>query len=124
MQHDKQTQITVAGVSANPEKYGHRIFRDLLKEGYDVVGVNPKGGTILDQEVFESLTNIPRKTELLILVVPAEIGINIIREAKDLGITNIWLQPGAEGDQIVQYAQANNLNLTYNKCFMTDQGIW
>ena len=124
MEYNKDTQITVVGVSADTKKYGHKIFRDLLKSEYDVVGVNPKGGTILDQEIATNLEEVPRETQLLILVVPPEVGISVVREAKDLGITNIWLQPGAESEEIVEYAKINDLNIVYDRCFMTTQGIW
>ena len=121
---NKETLITLSGVSSDKEKYGHKIFRDLINSNYDVVGVNPKGGTILEQEIYSSLEEVPRKTQLLIVVVPPKIGIQVVREAKKLGIENVWLQPGAQSDEIVQYAKANNINLIYNRCFMTDQGIW
>jgi uncharacterized protein len=124
MQFNQQTKITVAGVSENPEKYGHKIFRDLLGAEYDVVGVNPKGNNILDQKIYPTLEDVPRETQLLIIVVPPKTGINVVKEAHELGIENIWLQPGAESQEIVEYALENDLNLTHSACFMTQQGIW
>lgn len=124
MEFNNKTLITVVGVSSNPEKYGHKIFRDLLKSKYNVIGVNPKDGTILDQKIFSSLKEINRKTELLIVVVPPEIGINIVNEAKKIGIENIWLQPGAESKEIIEFAKNNDINLIYNACFMVNQGLW
>ena len=124
MQYNKETQITLVGVSANEQKYGHKIFKDLLTSNYDVVGVNPKGGIILNQDIFKSLEEVNRDTQLLIIVVPPQVGIEVVREAKDLGIKNIWLQPGAEDKEIIQYATINNINLTYNQCFMVEQNIW
>lgn len=121
---NKNTQITLSGVSADPQKYGHKIFKDLLKAGYDVVGVNPKGGKILNQDIFSSLEEVSRNTELLIIVLPPTIGIQVVREAKKLGINNIWLQPGAQSNEIIQYAKANNINLIHDQCFMVNQGIW
>lgn len=124
MKYNKETQITLVGVSANTQKYGHKIFRDLLASDYDVVGVNPKGGSILNQEVYKSMEEVDRDTQLLIIVVPPEIGIEVVREVKNLGITNVWLQPGAQSDEIIKYAASNEINLIYNKCFMVEQGLW
>lgn len=124
MEFNQKTLITLVGVSANPEKYGHKIFKDLLASGYNVVGVNPKGETILEQTIIPNLEEVSRPTELLLVVVPPEIGITVLTQAKKIGIQNIWLQPGAESKELIQFAQQNNLNLTYNKCFMVDQGIW
>jgi len=121
---NKDTKITLAGVSQNPEKYGHKIFKDLLKNNYDVVGINPKGGIILDQKIYSSLNDIERESQLLIIVLPPLIGIDVVKNAHEIGINNIWLQPGAQNNKIVEYAKLNGINLIYNQCFMVDQGIW
>jgi hypothetical protein len=124
MNFTKQTKITVVGVSDNPEKYGHKIFRDLLKSGYQITGVNPKGGSILDQTIYTSLDKIPEKPELLLVVVPPTIGLSVLEKARDLKIENIWLQPGAESEELIQFAKDNNLNLTHTACFMVDNHVW
>lgn len=124
MQYNQKTKIAVIGVSSNPEKYGHRIFRDLIGANYTAVGVNPKGGIILGQKIFASLDEIPEKPELLLVVVPPNIGMSVLQTAVKLGITNVWLQPGAQSEELVQFAQENNLNLTHSNCFMVAQGIW
>lgn len=124
MNYSNKTQITLVGVSENTKKYGHKIFKDLLAANYDVVGINPKGSTILNQKIYKSLQEVNRNTQLLIMVVPPQIGINVIKEANKLGIKNVWLQPGAQSDVIIKYATTNNINLTYNKCFMVEQNLW
>lgn len=120
----KETRIALIGVSSNPEKYGHKIFKDLLANEYSVVGVNPKGGEILGQTIYTSLKELPETPELVLLVVPPEIGINVVRSARDLGIKQIWCQPGAESDLISEYCAQNNIDLVRNSCLMTKQNIW
>lgn len=124
MEYNKLTKIAVIGVSHDPQKYGHRVFRDLVLNGYTVEGVNPKGGQVEGKDLFTSLPELDEKPELLILVVPPTVGIHILEKAKEIGIMNVWLQPGAESQELVEFAQQNNINLTYDNCFMTDQGIW
>ncbi len=124
MQYNQNTKIAVIGVSTNPEKYGHIIFRDLLAARFNVVGVNPKGGKMLGQEIFTSLDELPTKPELLLIVVPPDIGLSVLQKAVALGITDVWLQPGAESDELVKFAQENNLKLTYTDCFMVAHRIW
>ncbi|MBP7842552.1 CoA-binding protein [Candidatus Woesebacteria bacterium] len=124
MQYNKKTKIAVIGVSADSEKYGHRIFRDLIDSNYSVVGVNPKGGTILGQKIFTSLEEIPEKPELLLIVVPPNVGMSVLQTAVKLDITDVWLQPGAQSDELLQFALDNNLRLTHTDCFMVAHGIW
>ncbi len=37
----KQNVFAVIGVSSNPTKYGHQVYKDLKKAGYVVYAVNP-----------------------------------------------------------------------------------
>lgn len=46
MKNVQLKEIAVVGVSENYQKFGFKIFRDLLKHGFNVVGVNPRGGMV------------------------------------------------------------------------------
>ncbi|MHA1836040.1 MAG: CoA-binding protein, partial [Candidatus Odinarchaeia archaeon] len=54
------------------------------------------------------------------VVVPPSIGIEIVKEAKKLGIKKIWLQPGAESDEIISYCKKNNMDVVYGQCIMIE----
>jgi len=116
--------IAVVGVSSNPQKYGHRIFVDLLKAGYHVMGVNPKKPQINGQITFASIAEIGQSIDLVLIVTPPVVSLQIIKEAKDLGIKDVWLQPGAQSPEVIKLGQDLQLNLTHDRCFMVDQGIW
>ena len=120
----KETPLAVVGVSQNPEKYGHKIFKDLVAAGYAVTGINPKGGTVSEQELATSLANVTPKPEVVISVVPPQIGLEVLKEAHDLGITHIWLQPGAESEELEKLADELNITLTTNACFMIRERLW
>lgn len=120
----KNKQIVVAGVSANKSKYGYKIFTDLVKNGYKVIGVNPKVPIIDGHQTFSSLTDIQEKIDLLIIVTPPTISVELIKQASDQGIKEVWLQPGAESKEAVDLARKLGINLTYNACFMVKQQIW
>ncbi len=120
---NRQTKIALVGVSAKPEKYGHRIFADLLDNGYQVIGINPKAESVLNQPIFSSLSDLPTLPELVITVVPHSVTSQIVDECHNLGIKNIWMQPGSESLEVVEKAKQLGLQVT-TKCFMKDQGIW
>ncbi len=120
---DQTKLIAVVGASADPQKYGFRIFRDLLKAGYKAVPVNPKGGTILDQPVFATLADLPQTPEILITVVPPLITDQVVDQALKLGITEIWMQPGSESPTAFKQAQAAGTDV-HQACFMTAHGLW
>ncbi len=120
----KNQNIALVGVSGNQEKYGYKIFKDLLDNHYQVIGINPKLNTLLKQTIYPSLTSLPTKPDLVIVVVNPQIALKILQECKELSIENIWFQPGAESKEAIKYAQDNNLNLNTNACIMINQGLW
>lgn len=44
---DKKLHYGVIGASNDEEKYGHKVFRDLLENGYHVTPINPNEKNIL-----------------------------------------------------------------------------
>jgi len=115
--------IAVVGVSHDPDKFGQRIFRDLLKEDYAVFGVNLKGGNILGQEIYPCLEEVPEKIDTVITVVPPEESINVIAECRLLGIKEIWFQPGSESIEVINLARSYRMKF-HTRCFMVAAGIW
>lgn len=124
MEISKSILIAVVGVSENPDKYGHKIFRDLIKNNYNVVGINPKTKKILGQKIYPSLSVLPQTPDLVITVVPSQITQKTVEECHNLGIKKIWMQPGSESEAAIKLAQSYNLNLTYNACLMIEQNLW
>ncbi len=124
MNVQKNTPIAVVGVSNNPEKYGHRVFKDLLHAGYTVTGINPKGGTVEGETLVTSLKELIPKPELALIVVPPEIALEVIKECHTLGIKNVWMQPGAQSKEAKKFADENKIELTANACFMVHKHLW
>lgn len=115
--------IAVVGVSDDASKYGHKIFRDLLKAGYPVKGVNPKGGFVLGRNIYKSLSELEKKPDLVITVVPPAVTEDTVEECNKLGIKSIWMQPGSESDAAVERADTYGIK-TVRACFMVQKGVW
>lgn len=124
MNKHKEQLIAVVGVSEDATKYGHKIFADLLEHGYAVVGINHKGGTVLGTHLFASLRDLPEKPSLVIIVVPPTSAVSVLETCVQLGIPQVWMQPGSESQAAREYAEKNDLQLTTNACFMTTEGVW
>ncbi len=71
----KTKKIALIGVSHDTESYGFKMFHDLLKAGYHVYAVNPKGGEILGHRIYSNMEDIPRDItiDLVITVVPPKV---------------------------------------------------
>lgn len=113
--------IAVVGASNNPEKYGNKIVKNLIGRGFEVYPVNLKESEIEGLKVFRALSEIPNKPDLVDLVVPAEVGLEVLKEAKQLGIENVWVQPGAESEGIEKFLVENpEINSVVQSCIMVN----
>lgn len=123
MKPGKYGLIAVVGVSGDADKYGHRIFRDLLNAGYPVKGINPKGGFVLGHNLYKSLEELEPKPDLVITVVPPDITEKVVEQCNKLGIKNLWMQPGSDSAKALEKAKNYGLNAV-TACFMVKEGVW
>lgn len=114
----------VVGVSQDPEKYGHRVFLTLLESGYQVMGVNLKGGFVAGHRVFPSLADIPESPEVVVTVVPPPVTEQIVVTCKELGIKHIWMQPGSESDTATSAALSHGMTVVAHDCAMVRRKQW
>ena len=92
----------VIGANQNREKYGNMIYRKLRHQGYTVYAVNPLYQEIEGDPCYGSLKDLPQKPDVLNMVVAPEIGMGFLRDAKVLGIKNIWLQPETYDETVME----------------------
>lgn len=118
---NENNKYAVIGVSKNPEKYGHKVFKDLLGAGWDVYPVNPKESEILGQKVYPKLSNIEKEVDVVIFVVPPQVTLEVLNEVKELGIKNVWLQPGSESNEAIEYCKSNEINCIHDACIMIER---
>lgn len=116
-----QDIYAVAGVSLDPQKYGHKVFNDLLSGGYQVYGLNPKGGEIAGQKIYASLVDLPEKIDCLVLVTQPEISERLVQEAINLGVKKIWFQPGSESETALDLCRSAGIEFISNACIMVQR---
>jgi len=97
----------VVGDVLNEEKYAFKIVKRLEKGKYNVIKVNPRSNS---DQVYKSLKDVKEKIDVIDLVIHPKVGINVIKEAKEVGIDKILIQPGAESEEILEYCKENNIH--------------
>jgi len=111
-------KYAVAGVSRDPKKFGHVVFKTLLKKGMDVVPVNPAADTIDGVKCYSSVSDLPSDIKGVIFMTPKEETLPVAREAISKGIKNLWIQQGAESKATISELEMENVNLIHNECIM------
>ena len=106
----------VVGVTGNKEKYGYKIWKILMEHGYETYGVIPNYDELEGIRIYPSLKDLPVKPEVVDMVVAPKISINILEEAKELGINYIFFQPGTYNDEVVKKADELGLEYLLDDC--------
>ncbi len=114
----------VVGASSDPRKFGYQVFRSLRDAGYEVYPVNPKGGELEGVTVYRTLADLPGKPDVVNFVVPPSVTEQVVREAHALGLSRVWMQPGAESEAAVRYCQEHDMQVVEGACAMVWKRSW
>jgi acetyl coenzyme A synthetase (ADP forming)-like protein len=82
------SSVAVIGASANPDKIGHKILKNIIDAGFSgkIYPVNPRGGEILGLEAYTSVVEIPGDVDTVIVVVPSRFVPGVIDECAQKGV--------------------------------------
>jgi predicted CoA-binding protein len=108
--------IAVVGASADEMKAAHTIPRYLQRQGFRIIPVNPKGGEILGEKVYERLEDIPDPIDVVDVFRPSEETPDVARDAVKVGAKALWLQEGIESEEAERIATEGGLKVVMNRC--------
>lgn len=114
----KLKNIAVVGVSRNPSKFGNSVYQELKSRGYQVYAVNPSLQEYKGDPCYPNLTALKGKIDGAVINLQARKTGDVLREAAQLGLKNIWLQQGAESAEVLQIAKELGLNPVVKKCIL------
>lgn len=121
MPFGKDKLVAIVGASANKQKYGYRVLADLFNAGWNVAPVNPKSGIILGLKVHNKISSMPELPDGVVFVTQPEVTRKVLEEVVALGIKDIWMQPGAESKEAIEYCEQNGLNCIHDACIMVEK---
>ncbi|MFH1786818.1 MAG: GNAT family N-acetyltransferase [archaeon] len=117
---EKTNVYAVVGASANFRKYGHKIFKFLLAQGYEAYPVNPNAEKILERKCYPDLKSLPKKPDVVDIVVSPQVTEKIVRACKDAEIKKVWMQPSSESGEAIGFSKNNGIEVVHGKCVMAE----
>mgnify|MGYP001820386767 CR=1 FL=1 len=108
--------IAVVGLSPKQSRPSHRVAKHLLELSYTVIPVRPGVITILGQDVYKSLENIPFKVDLVNVFRASKYIPDIIDSCISLGINKIWIQEGIINLEAEKKAQRAGIFFIMDRC--------
>lgn len=96
--------VAVIGASSDRSKFGNKAVRAFQAEGHTVIPVNPTETTVEGLVAYRSVLDVPGAIDMATVYVPPDVGIHLLAEFAQKGIPEVWINPGAESDELVAEA--------------------
>ena len=112
------TSLAVVGATDHPAKYGGIIYRDMKGKGFPVFAVNPNRSTVDGDPCWPTVKDLPEKPTIVVLVVHAEDGLEVLEDCAEAGLRNIWVQPGASSRELRDALDRGDFDWISDACVM------
>ena len=122
----KPKTIVVIGVSRNPNKVGHVIFKNILDADFDgeVIPVNVKTKQILNHKVYPSISKIKKQIDLAVIAIPAKFVLDVVKQCNNKKIKDILIVTAGFREignlklelQLKEFLEKNNIRMCGVNC--------
>jgi len=106
----------VVGVTGKKDRFGYKIWKTLKEYDYETYGVSPNYEELEGDKIYASIKDLPKKIDVLDMVVSPKIAMNVLDEAKEAGIEYIWFQPGTYNNEVLAKAKEMEFKILYDDC--------
>lgn len=111
--------FAVVGASTNREKYGNKVLRAYQQNHLNAVPIHPTEQEIEGTAALSNLAELEHPVHGISIITPPVVTEQVVREAIDLGIKHIWMQPGAESETATRLAEEAHINvIPGNACLL------
>lgn len=113
-------RIAIVGLSGNELRASNFVGRYLLRNGYDVIPVNPREETILGRTSYASLADIPDPVDTVDVFRKPDAVPEIARDAVAIGAKCLWLQYNVISEDGARIAIAGGLDVVMDRCMKVE----
>jgi uncharacterized protein len=103
--------VAVVGASNNRRKFGNKALRAFQAEGYHVIPINPHEREVEGIAAYASVLDVPEKIDMATIYVQPEVALALLPEFGQKQIPEIWVNPGADSDELLVEARRLKLNV-------------
>ena len=103
--------VAVIGASSDRNKFGNKALRAFERRGYTVLAINPNEREVEGHRTFASVLDVPGPIDMATVYIPAGPGVEVMGQLAEKGVPEVWLNPGADEDDVVEEARRLGLNI-------------
>ncbi|KAH7920618.1 NAD(P)-binding protein [Leucogyrophana mollusca] len=110
------SQFAVVGASTDQTKFGTKVLKWYIQRKKPVTPVHPTNEELEGIKTVRTIAELSSPSETGIsIITPAKITIELLKQAKELSVPALWIQPGATDLTCVNYIKDNG---------MVDRVLW
>jgi predicted CoA-binding protein len=110
--------IALVGVSRNPKKFGYAAFKELKEKGMKIIPVNPQADEIMGEKSYPNVKMLPSEVKSIIVFTKKDKTASVIRDAKEKGIKNVWVQQMADTKEAMDELKNSGMNFITRECVL------
>jgi len=112
--------IAVVGLSPKPDRPSYGVSQAMQRFGYRIVPVRPAVDSVLDEQAYPSLADIPFPVDLVDVFRAAEHIPAVVEACLAIKAPAIWIQEGIVNDEAAEKARAAGLTVVMDRCIYKD----
>jgi uncharacterized protein len=115
----------VVGCSSDPSRASHGVSRYLLRQGYEVVPVNPNEERVHGLGAYPDLRAVPPDPAIQVVDIfrRPDAVLPHVEEAIEIGAKAIWMQLGVWNQEAAELATHSGLLVVMNRCPAIDHPV-
>jgi predicted CoA-binding protein len=114
--HSTQS-VAIVGASDNPARASYFVGTYLQSSSpYRLYFVNPRAKTVLGQQAYPSLADLPEKPDLIDVFRRHEDLPSVLDESLAVETSVLWLQLGSWHEDVARRAQRHGLTVVMDRC--------
>ena len=103
--------VAVVGASRDRHKFGNKALRAFRDAGHTVIPINPHETEVEGERAYASVLDVPGPIDMATVYVQPGTAKALLDEFERKGIPEIWLNPGADDDDVLAEARRRRLNV-------------
>jgi hypothetical protein len=109
-------RIAVVGISEKPDKPSYEVADFLMKNGFEIIPVNPKYDSVLAQKCYPSLLEVPGNVDIVDIFLRPEHILPVVEQAIKIKTKVIWMQLGIINTDAALLAEKAGIDVIMDQC--------
>jgi len=109
-------KIAVVGLSPKESRDSNKVARYLMKQGYEIIPINPGQREILGKTCYRSLKDIPFQVDMADLFLNPTRVPQAVDQAIEIGVNTVWIQLGVIHNEAAEKAEKAGIRVIMNMC--------